>query len=137
MDWHTLLAPGRGRRRGVREARPGAHRPHARRSSPATARTYFNHIFGGGGGYSAGYYSYIWAEVLDADAFQAFKEKGIFDQATARAFRTNILERGASEDPMELYRRFRGREPRWSPCSPSAASSRPNPPAGADGPRGS
>ncbi len=76
---------------------------------------YFNHIFGPGGGYSAGYYSYIWSEVLDADAFQAFKEKGIFDQATARSFRTNILERGGSEDAMTLYKRFRGAEPSVEP----------------------
>ena len=76
---------------------------------------YFNHIFGGDGGYSAGYYDYVWAEVLDADAFEAFKEKGIFDQATARAFRTNILEKGGTEEAMELYRRFRGQEPSVEP----------------------
>ncbi len=71
---------------------------------------YFRHIFAGG--YSAGYYSYLWAEVLDADAFEAFKESGnIFDAATAQAFRENILERGGSEDPMALYRKFRGKEP--------------------------
>jgi peptidyl-dipeptidase Dcp len=75
--------------------------------------TYFNHIFSGG--YSAGYYSYIWAAVLDSDAFEAFKETSLFDQATARSFRTNILERGDSEDPMVLYKRFRGREPRIEP----------------------
>ncbi len=71
---------------------------------------YFSHIFSGG--YSAGYYSYIWAEVLDADAFQAFKEKGLFDPATALSFRRNILSRGGSEDPMVLYKRFRGAEPK-------------------------
>ena len=71
--------------------------------------TYFNHIFSGG--YSAGYYSYIWAEVLDADAYNAFKETGIFDQKTARAFRTNILEKGGTDDPMKLYLDFRGKEP--------------------------
>lgn len=71
--------------------------------------TYFRHIFSGG--YSSGYYSYIWAEVLDADAFQAFKEAGIFDQKTARAFRENILAAGGTEDPMTLYKRFRGAEP--------------------------
>jgi len=71
---------------------------------------YFQHIFAGG--YSAGYYSYIWAEVLDADAFQAFEEKGIFDPETAKAFRENILARGGSEDPMVLYKRFRGAEPK-------------------------
>jgi len=74
---------------------------------------YFSHIFSGG--YSAGYYSYIWAEVLDADAFQAFREKGLFDQATARSFRENILARGGSEDPMTLYRRFRGSDPKIEP----------------------
>jgi peptidyl-dipeptidase Dcp len=70
---------------------------------------YFKHIFSGG--YSSGYYSYIWAEVLDADAFQAFKEKGLFDPQTAQAFRQNILATGGSEDPMVLYKRFRGAEP--------------------------
>ncbi len=75
---------------------------------------YFQHIFSGG--YSAGYYSYLWAEVLDADAFAAFKETGdIFDPATAQAFRENILERGGGEDPMVLYKRFRGREPSITP----------------------
>ncbi len=74
---------------------------------------YFQHIFSGG--YSAGYYSYIWSEVLDSDAFQAFKEKGLFDQATARSFRRNILERGGTEDAMEMYKRFRGREPSVEP----------------------
>jgi peptidyl-dipeptidase Dcp len=71
---------------------------------------YFQHIFSGG--YSAGYYSYIWAEVLDADAFQAFKEKGLFDQQTARSFRENILAAGGSADPMIMYKRFRGTEPK-------------------------
>lgn len=70
---------------------------------------YFSHIFSGG--YAVGYYSYLWAEVLDADAFDAFAEHGIFDQATATAFRENILEKGNSEDPMSLYVRFRGAEP--------------------------
>lgn len=75
--------------------------------------TNFQHIFPGG--YSAGYYSYIWSEVLDADAFEAFKEKGIFDSKTALSFRKNILEKGGSEDPMTLYKRFRGREPKVEP----------------------
>lgn len=70
--------------------------------------TYFTHITGG---YSAGYYSYVWSEVLDADAFAAFQENGLFDQATAAAFRTNILERRGAEDPEVLYLRFRGQEP--------------------------
>ncbi len=74
---------------------------------------YFQHIFSGG--YSSGYYSYIWAEVLDADAFEAFKETDIFDKATATSFRENILARGGTEDPMELYKRFRGAEPKIEP----------------------
>jgi peptidyl-dipeptidase Dcp len=75
--------------------------------------TYFNHIFSGG--YSSGYYSYIWAGILDADAFEAFRENGLFDQATATSFRENILERGGTEDPMELYKKFRGAEPDITP----------------------
>lgn len=70
---------------------------------------YFAHIFAGG--YSAGYYSYVWAEVLDADAFEAFKENGIFDPETANSFRENILSKGGTEDPMKLYVQFRGKEP--------------------------
>jgi len=72
--------------------------------------TYFNHVMGGG--YSAGYYSYTWAEVLDADAYQSFVETGdIYNQERATAFRKNILEKGDSEDPMTLYRTFRGKDP--------------------------
>jgi peptidyl-dipeptidase Dcp len=70
----------------------------------------FSHIFAGG--YSAGYYSYKWAEVLDADAYEAFKEKGIFNKEVAESFRINILSKGGSEHPMDLYVRFRGREPK-------------------------
>lgn len=70
--------------------------------------TGFAHIFSGG--YAAGYYGYKWAEVLDADAFSLFRERGIFDKATARSFRDNILSRGGTENPMELYKRFRGQE---------------------------
>lgn len=80
---------------------------------PRYRSTYFNHIFSGG--YSSGYYSYIWSEVLDSDAFEAFKQKGLFDQATATAFRKNILEKGGTADPMELYKRFRGAEPTIDP----------------------
>ena len=69
----------------------------------------FGHIFAGG--YSAGYYSYKWAEVLEADAFAKFKDDGIFNKDTAASFRDNILSKGNLEDPMELYKRFRGREP--------------------------
>ncbi len=69
----------------------------------------FSHIFGGG--YSAGYYSYKWAEVLSADAFGLFEEQGIFDQATGQSFLTNILEKGGSKEPSELFNNFRGRAP--------------------------
>lgn len=69
----------------------------------------FSHIFAGG--YSAGYYSYKWAEVLDADAFEYFKEKGLFNKEVAKKFREHVLSKGSSEDPMELYKKFRGREP--------------------------
>ncbi len=109
MDWHTLTEP--------KELDPIAFENQSltkiglipeivvRYRSP-----YFRHIFAGG--YSAGYYSYIWAEVLDADAFQAFKKTSLFDQKTAKAFRDNILAKGGTEDPMELYKRFRGVEPK-------------------------
>ena len=76
---------------------------------PRYRTTYFNHIFNSG--YSAGYYSYLWAEVLDKDAFELFKQKGIFDPETAMSFRHNILEKGGSEEPMTLYKQFRGAEP--------------------------
>jgi peptidyl-dipeptidase Dcp len=76
--------------------------------------TYFAHIFGDGG-YAAGYYGYIWAEVLDADAFQAFKETSLFDRKTAAAFRKYILAAGNMEDEMTLYKKFRGREPKIEP----------------------
>ena len=76
---------------------------------PRYRTTYFNHIFKSG--YNAGYYSYLWAEVLDKDAFELFREKGIFDRKTAMSYRHNILEKGGSDDPMVLYKRFRGAEP--------------------------
>ncbi len=84
-----------------------------REIAPRYRTTYFNHIFYHG--YSAGYYSYIWAEVLDADAYEAFKESGIFNKDTAESFRKNILSTGNSEEPMILYKRFRGREPKIEP----------------------
>ena len=76
---------------------------------PRYRSTYFAHIFSGG--YNAGYYSYLWAEVLDKDAFELFMEKGVLDVETSMSFRRNILEKGGSEEPMELYRRFRGADP--------------------------
>ena len=80
--------------------------------APRYRTTYFNHIIGG---YAAGYYSYLWANVLDNDAFEAFKEHGIFDKKTADLFRHNVLEKGNSEDPMTLYKNFRGTEPQLEP----------------------
>lgn len=71
---------------------------------------YFRHIFGSDG-YASGYYTYLWAEVLDTDGFELFKEKGIFDPETAAKFKSLVLEKGGSEDPMELYVKFRGHEP--------------------------
>jgi len=76
---------------------------------PRYKTTYFNHI--SGNGYAAGYYVYVWAQVLDADAYQAFVEKGLFDQKTAQLFRENVLAKGSSEDEMTAYKRFRGKEP--------------------------
>ena len=81
---------------------------------PRYRSTYFTHVFGGG--YTVGYYSYIWAEVLDADAYEAFKETGdIFNQEVARKFREEILERGGEDDAMTLYVNFRGKEPGIDP----------------------
>ena len=76
---------------------------------PRYRSTYFAHIFSGG--YSAGYYSYLWAEVLDKDAFELFMQNGILDKETAMSFRRNVLEKGGSDEPMDLYRRFRGADP--------------------------
>jgi peptidyl-dipeptidase Dcp len=80
---------------------------------PRYKSNYFQHIFAGG--YSAGYYSYMWSEVLDKDAFNAFLETSLFDQATARSFRENILEKGGSVEEMEMYVNFRGAEPTIEP----------------------
>ncbi len=80
--------------------------------APRYRVTYFNHIIGE---YAAGYYSYLWANVLDNDAFEAFKEHGIFDPTTAGLFLHNVLEKGDSEDPMELYKNFRDAEPKLEP----------------------
>lgn len=109
MAWHTLTAVPQDET--AKEFEKRVLRPYG--VLPETAGTSFcqsfNHIFSGG--YAAGYYSYKWAEVLEADAFSLFKENGIFDKATADSFRENILTRGDSEDPAVLYRRFRGRDP--------------------------
>ncbi len=80
---------------------------------PRYRTTYFQHIFSGG--YSSGYYSYIWSGVLDTDAFEAFKTTNLFNTENAKLFRENVLERGGTEDPMVLYKRFRGAEPSVEP----------------------
>ncbi len=112
MDWHTLEKP----------APKDAMAFEAQRMNqiglipeivPRYRSPYFRHIFSGG--YSAGYYSYIWAEVVDADAFQAFKENGLFDKKTADKFRKYVLSAGGTEEPMVLYKKFRGREPEIGP----------------------
>jgi len=112
MDWHTLREPIEHDATLFEQqslARIGLLPEIASRyRSP-----YFRHIFSGG--YSAGYYAYIWAEVLDADAFQAFKETSLFDQNTAAKFRKFILAAGGSEEAMNLYKKFRGREPGIEP----------------------
>jgi peptidyl-dipeptidase Dcp len=113
MDWHTLPT-GPARDTTAFDNQSMAKIQLLPEIPPRYRSTYFNHIFGPGGGYASGYYAYIWSEVLDKDAFEAFKEKGLFDQATARGFRT-ILEKGGSEDPMALYKAFRGREPSVEP----------------------
>ena len=76
---------------------------------PRYRTTYFNHIFNSG--YSAGYYSYLWAEVLDKDAFEFFEQNGVYNPAIAAKFRRTFLERGGSEEPMVLYMMFRGAKP--------------------------
>lgn len=111
LKWHTLDAKPREADAFEQATLQAIAMP--QEIVPRYRTSYFQHIFSGG--YSAGYYSYLWSEVLDADAFQAFRERGIFDPATARSFRTNILEKGGSEEAMELYRRFRGREPSVDP----------------------
>jgi peptidyl-dipeptidase Dcp len=112
MDWHTLASGQTPDAAAFEKAsldRIGMPREIVVRYHGP----YFQHIFSGG--YAAGYYSYIWSEVLDSDAFQAFKEKGLFDPATARAFREKILEKGGTADAMEMYQNFRGREPSVEP----------------------
>lgn len=108
MAWHSITAPFKDNVLDfeTQAMAPTESFPSVNGSCFSTA---FGHIFGGG--YAAGYYSYKWAEVLDADAFSVFKSHGIFDKETADAFRKNILERGGSEHPMTLYKRFRGQNP--------------------------
>ncbi len=107
MAWHTTTEPVTDVAAFEREATAKAQILPVVDNAVTGAQ--FSHIFSGG--YAAGYYSYKWAEVLDADAFSLFKEKGIFNKEVAESFRKNILEKGGTEPPMELYKRFRGYEP--------------------------
>ncbi len=112
MAWHTISHPVNEEVCTFEEKAmaPTELFPKVEGSCMSTA---FSHIFDGG--YAAGYYGYKWAEVLDADAFDLFKKNGIFDRETARSFRSNILEKGGTDDPMTLYVNFRGHEPSIEP----------------------
>jgi peptidyl-dipeptidase Dcp len=112
LAWHTLTEPAGAEPRSFETAemnRIGL----IEEIIPRYRSPYFAHIFSGG--YSAGYYAYIWAEVLDADAFQAFKETSLFDRETAERFRREVLSQGGTRPGMELYRNFRGRDPSIEP----------------------
>jgi len=111
MDWHTQTSPVAD----VNAFEEASMEKYGliKEIVPRYRSTYFGHIFSGG--YSSGYYSYMWAEVLDADAFNAFKEHGLFDQATAKSLRDNIYSKGGTEDPMKLYIQFRGAAPNTTP----------------------
>ncbi|MCD7914027.1 MAG: M3 family metallopeptidase [Tannerellaceae bacterium] len=108
MAWHTLSTPFEGKVMDFEKEAwaPTIILPEVEGTLMSSS---FSHIFAGG--YAAGYYGYKWAEVLDADAFAAFKEAGIFNQEVARSFRENILSKGGTEDPDVLYKKFRGKEP--------------------------
>jgi len=107
MDWHTLTVPEE--KDALEFENASMQKIGLIPEIVVRYRTpYFAHIFSGG--YSSGYYGYLWAEVLDADAFEAFKENGLFDKETATSFRKNILEKGGTEDPMILYEQFRGKK---------------------------
>lgn len=108
MAWHTIDKPFKGDVMTFEETAMESAQvvPYVPGTGMSTS---FSHIFAGG--YAAGYYSYKWAEVLDADAFSVFAKNGIFDKKTADSFRKNILEKGGTEPPMVLYKRFRGQEP--------------------------
>jgi len=112
MAWHTITAPVTA---PVEEFEWKAMAPAALfpRDPHTCMSTAFTHIFSGG--YAAGYYGYKWAEVLDADAFSLFKQKGIFNKEVASSFRHNVLAPGGSENPMDLFVRFRGRKPEIEP----------------------
>ena len=111
MNWHNISFDEAGTIEDVKAVEKAAFGPTD--LFPEVPNTnmsvQFGHIFGGG--YAAGYYSYKWAEVLDADAFSVFKKNGVFDKATATAFKENVLSQGGTKHPMELYKQFRGQEP--------------------------
>ncbi len=108
MAWHSIAEPVAGSVTDFEKQATAKAQIMPYVDGQCTA-TSFGHIFSGG--YAAGYYSYKWAEVLEADAFSLFKEKGIFDREVAGSFRENILSKGGTEHPMELYVRFRGHKP--------------------------
>jgi peptidyl-dipeptidase Dcp len=108
MAWHTITRPA-GTDIAEFESEAMSKTDLFPKIESANISCSFTHLFGGG--YAAGYYGYKWAEVLDADAFSLFKEMGIFNKDTASLFRKNILEKGASDKPMNLYVKFRGKEP--------------------------
>jgi peptidyl-dipeptidase Dcp len=113
MDWHTLTEPIE---KDANEFENSSMNKIGLMDeiAPRYRSTYFNHIFSGG--YSAGYYSYIWSEVLDADAFKAFEETGdVYNQTLADKYRKYILSSGGTDEAMELYKRFRGKEPAIEP----------------------
>ena len=112
MDFHDRTEPISGSAEAFEIASMKNHGLHES-IIPRHRANLFSHIFAGG--YAAGYYSYIWSGVLDTDAFDQFKKTSLFNQEKAQSFRQNILERGGTEDPMELYKRFRGGEPSTEP----------------------
>ena len=108
MAWHTLENPFEGNVKDF-ETKAWQQTLLFPTIEGTCMSTQFNHIFSGG--YASGYYSYKWAEVLDADAFSVFKANGVFDKKTANSFKENILTKGGTENPMTLYKKFRGQEP--------------------------
>lgn len=108
MGWHTIESPISGNVADIERANT-AHAELLPVVPGSIMSTQFGHIFSGG--YASGYYGYKWAEVLDADAYSVFKEKGIFNKEVAESFRKNILSQGGKKHPMELYKAFRGQEP--------------------------
>lgn len=108
MTWHTINEPFNGDINDL-EASAMIKTELFPKNESLNMSCSFTHLFGGG--YASGYYGYKWAEVLDADAFKFFRESGIFNPDVADSFRRNILEKGESDEPMDLYIKFRGREP--------------------------